>query len=260
MVPLDEVVRGPSRCDRVWEGQSWSTRRWPGPSWIAGARRQLNLTFTFVIDAGQINRGKPQLRNLEECKRYLDAALDLKETEKRVAAALPLLTALSCGELTHLQVGAADLAAGVIHVRDSESEPEEDGWNVKTGSRIRDLAIPECLRDDLAKLVDGLAPTVYVFRATPVQSGKRKEWRKLDKPRERGWLLGVVHAVCRKAEVRVVCPHGPRGTHASLLQTVANQAIAQIGEALGHADSGRTAARHYAGARKTVPALRLLGN
>ncbi len=221
------------------------------------ARRPDPLPWATKAGAKQINRGKAQLRNVDECRRYLDAALGQAEAEKRVAAALPLLTGVSSGELLHLQAGAVDLAGGVIHVRDAESDGLEDGWSVKTESRLRDLTIPECLKEDLAKLVDGLSPTAYIFRATPVQRGKRKEWRRLDKSRDRGWLQGVVRTVCKKAEVRVVCPHGLRGSHASLRQTVADQAIAQIGDALGHADAGRTAARHYAGARKVVPPLRI---
>lgn len=77
-------------------------------------------------------------------------------------------------------------------------------------------------------------------------------------PRTGGWLLDLVHRVCRDAEVRVVCPHGLRATHASLRRIVVDEAVAKIGDALGHADHGKTAKNHYVGAAATVPVLRVL--
>ena len=72
------------------------------------------------------------------------------------------------------------------------------------------------------------------------------------------WLRSVVISACRAAGVRVVPPHGLRGTHASLRRTVALQAVAQIGDALGHADHGKTAEKSYAGAQEVGPELLLL--
>ena len=51
---------------------------------------------------------------------------------------------------------------------------------------------------------------------------------------------------------------GLRATHASLRATVADQAVATIGDALVHADHGKTAAAHYVGAAAKVPALRVM--
>jgi hypothetical protein len=39
---------------------------------------------------------------------------------------------------------------------------------------------------------------------------------------------------------------------------LADEAVAKIGDALGHADHGKTAAAHYVGAAATVPVLRVL--
>jgi hypothetical protein len=49
-----------------------------------------------------------------------------------------------------------------------------------------------------------------------------------------------------------------RATHASLRRIVADEAVAKIGDALGHGDRGKTAANHYVGAAATVPVLRVL--
>ena len=56
----------------------------------------------------------------------------------------------------------------------------------------------------------------------------------------------------------MVCPHGLRATHASLRATVVDEAVSRIGDALGHADHGKTAAAHYVGVQATVPVLKLL--
>jgi hypothetical protein len=58
--------------------------------------------------------------------------------------------------------------------------------------------------------------------------------------------------------VKAVCPHGLRATHASLRRIVADEAVEKIGDALGHADHGKTAAAHYVGAAANVPVLRVL--
>jgi hypothetical protein len=49
-----------------------------------------------------------------------------------------------------------------------------------------------------------------------------------------------------------------RATHASLRRIVVDEAVAKIGDALGHADHGKTAAAHYVGAAATVPVERVL--
>jgi len=105
-----------------------------------------------------------------------------------------------------------------------------------------------------------LAPTTFVFRSIDerTKTGKRADWKRSDEPRTATWLLDLVHRVCRDAEVRTVCPHGLRATHASLRRIVADEAVAKIGDALGHADHGKTAAAHYVGVAAAVPVLRVL--
>lgn len=218
------------------------------------------LPWATKAGARQIGRGKVQLRNLGEAGKYLAQALARETAEERVAAALPLLTGISSGELRHIQAGAVDFDAGVIHVRDEEVEDEEDGWSVKTCHRVRAITIPESLREDLVDLVDGLAPTTFVFRSIDerTKTGRRADWKRSDEPRTATWLLDLVHRVCRDAQVRTVCPHGLRDTHATLRAVVADQAVAQIGDALGHGDHGKTAKAHYVGAAPAAPVLRVL--
>jgi len=240
----------------------WYRHHYTGKDLVADfiVRRPDPLPWATKAGARLINKGKAQLRNLGEARRYLDAALARKTAEERMAAALPILTGIASGELRHIQAGAVDFDAGVIHIRSQEAEVGDVGWCVKTSSRTRSVTIPGCLRDDLAALVDGLAPTTFVFRSIDerTQTGKKADWRRSDKPRTGTWLHQLVRRVCVAAEVRVVCPHGLRATHASLRRTVVDEAVAKIGDALGHADHGKTAARHYVGAPATVPVLRVL--
>ncbi len=240
----------------------WARHRYAGKDVIAEfmASRPDPLPWATKAGAKLINKGKAQLRNLAEAKRYLAAALARTTAEERVAAALPILTGISSGELLHVQAGAVDFDAHVIHVRSQEAEVGDVGWSVKTSHRTRLITIPGALADDLAVLVAGLAPMTFVFRSINerTKTGKMADWKRSDEPRTATWLRDLVGRVCRDADVKAVCPHGLRATHASLRRIVADEAVAKIGDALGHADHGKTAAAHYVGAPANVPVLRVL--
>ena len=62
----------------------------------------------------------------------------------------------------------------------------------------------------------------------------------------------------RDQPVRKVCPHGLRGTHATLLRVLLGRGIGDIADALRHGDEGRTATRHYLGAPERRQALRVI--
>jgi integrase len=154
-------------------------------------------------------------------------------------------------------VGNLDFTGGVIWIRDDESD--DDGWEVKTANRRRSIELPPALADDLTELADGREPTAFLFAQT------RGEHKGL--PRDRTWLRTLVKRTCEKAGVRVTCPHGLRGTFASVRRVLAERDAArmgeidvmrQIGDALGHGDHGKTAAAHYVGAPARVPALRVI--
>lgn len=223
------------------------------------ARRVEPLPWLTKAGSKQMNRGKAQLRNLGEARRYMEQALAQLTAEERVASALPLLTGVSSGELLHIQAGAVDFEAGVIHVRSSETD-DDIGWLVKTGHRVRAVTLPDQLRDDIAELVEGIQPKQLIFRAVDESSklSIRADWRRNDTPRAPNWLHGVVKRVCCDAGVRMVCPHGLRATYASLRATVIDEAVSRISDTLGHADHGKTAAAHYVGVQPTVPVLNLM--
>lgn len=180
---------------------------------------------------------------------YMSTALEEPTAEYRVAAVLPLLTGIASGELRHLRPCDVDFDAGIIHVRGAEDRTEAD-WDVKTANRSRRLELPEDCRSDLEELCRGLAPEAYIFS---MQRRARQ-----GEPRTAEWLHAVVKRVCLRAEVRVVAPHGLRDTHSSLRREVLGEGSAQIAAALGHGDSGQTAERHYIGATKKEPTLRVL--
>ncbi|MBP7125936.1 hypothetical protein KBD49_06190 [Myxococcota bacterium] len=211
----------------------------------------------------ELGRGKAQLRNLREVEAYLAVGLALTHpdtapkkfreqigAERRVASALPLLCGLASGEVLHLKGGDIDLAAGIGYVRDQGAD-EVDGWHVKTAARNGEWEIPQVLRADLAWLTADRKPEEFLLRD--------REGR----PHTRGWLRDLVVEVCGKSDVvgqpvRKVCPHGLRGTHATLLRVLLGRGIGDIANALRHGDEGRTATRHYVGAPERRPALRVL--
>jgi len=177
---------------------------------------------------------------------YLRAAMARPTAEHRVAAILPLLSGLSSGELRHLTAGQVDVQGRTIWVSDEDQE----GWHVKTADRRRSLPLPAGLEDDVAELLVGRAPEDLLFHQA--DSGSP------GKPRNKTWLRRLVRSVCEAAGVRVVCPHGLRGTYATMLVALQRRELADVGIALGHADAGRTAARHYVGAEPQRPALRVV--
>lgn len=203
------------------------------------------------------------MRNLHEVGAYLGAAAVMRDPADRVAASLPVLTGMASGEVLNLRVGAVDFDARRIWVR---SDDAGDGdWSVKTGNRERTLDLPDALEGDLLALVADKAPTAYVFPRNPRFAFGERGVDGL--PHGRHWLADLVRRVCEAAGVRVVPPHGLRGTHTSMRLALATRRISQIGDAdtlaaiardLGHADDGETARRHYKGAPEHVPALRMV--
>ena len=213
-------------------------------------RRDDPLPWCTLAGKKALGRGKPLLRNMIEVEAYLSHALKCSTAEQRVAAALPLLTGIASGELLHLRCGAVDFGGRVIWVRDDaehKADSEVD-WTVKSPSRRRPVDLPGCLEGDLAVLAAGDQPGRYLFR----QNGT-------EVPRGPSWLRELVQEVCKAAGVRVTCPHGLRGTHATVLVELGGRTAAQIGEALGHGnDHGQTAKRHYMGSPERTSSLRVI--
>lgn len=256
-----------------WLALRRHTRADVGAEWkMARARDDAPLPWQTPAGAREVGRGKPQLRNRAEAEAYLAATMALVapvqspkahrrriEDERRVAACLPLLCGLASGEVLNLRVGDVDLRAGVGYVRDPEDPSPVDGWHVKTASRVGEWEIPAALRPYLVWLTKGREPDALLIHQDEDAT----------KPRGRTWLRDLVRKACGAARVRerdddegvpvrMVCPHGLRDTHATLLRVVSRKSIGEIAKALRHGDTGRTAERHYVGAPERRPALRLI--
>lgn len=193
----------------------------------------------------KMSRGKPQLRNLDESRRFLEVAANNPDIQKRVAVQLPLCCGMRSGETRHLTVGDVDFAADKIWIRDDEDQDDVDGWDVKTMAGRRTVGLPGHLAADLWALCDGRDPQERVFHSK----------RGVGDAYERKWLNRAVKAVCAEAGVRVVCAHGLRDTFTSIQREKGRASSGDIAEMVGHADGGKTAERHYIGAADHQPAL-----
>jgi integrase/recombinase XerC len=183
--------------------------------------------FADVEPIGKRKRGKPQLR-LDEARKLLDVTVPAAEEGDRGAlcVTLLLLTGLRASEAAHLGTRDVDDSGRLLWVSTS-----------KTEAGLRRLAVPDPLVGPLAAAAKGGGA---VF---PVES--------------RFWVRRQVTAWCRRAGVPVVPPHGLRGTHSTLAQEHGATSHL-VAAALGHADDGQTAERHYTapGAAQTAQARR----
>jgi integrase len=200
----------------------------------------------------QAQRGKRQLANAAEAAAYLRAAKLWPKAADRVGSALPLLCGLRSGELRHLRVADVDFELQRLWVRDDVDDDDDQAWSVKTASSRRIVELPDELVEDIAQLCKYQDPDAYLFRSVSTRNG-----------RERGgvfeseWLRRLVGRTCKAAGITIVCAHGLRGTYASIL-AAHGEASPAIGRHLGHADGGKTAERHYIGAKTAEPALRVV--
>jgi len=208
----------------------------------ARARRSQPMPWRTSAGSRAMGRGRPQLRNETEAVRYLAAALKLSQPEERVASLLPLLCGLNSGETRHLRGTDIDIESRSIWIGDDHAD-----WDVKRAARVGSVPIPGDLTEDLADLKRRRGPR-YLF--VQVEDNET--------PRSSTWLLKLVKRVCKSAGVRMSSPQGLRATFSSLLFERARREAADIGLALRHADSGRTATDHYIGAAKRGPELKLV--
>lgn len=187
--------------------------------------------------------GKRQLANSDQAQAYLAAAIAWPDAQTRIVAALPLLTGMRSGEVRFLRVDAIDLGLGVLWIRGDRGGV----WAPKTRASTRTVQIPDVLRDDLVALAAGRAGDELLL--TSPHTGHA--WS----PR---WVWETVGRTCDAAGVPRVCPHGLRGTWASICAAMAQLPAPEIARLLGHSDHGATAERHYIGARRPEQALRLV--
>jgi integrase len=168
--------------------------------------------FVDLKPQGQRARGKPQLR-IVEARRFLETALD-ERTDSGVAASMALLMGMRASEIVKRVVRDVDDGARVVWID-----------RAKTRAGDRQLEVPEMLRARLAALTAGREGGALLFGDV-----------------DRHWVGRNVRRLCKAAGVPIVCPHGLRGTYASIAARAVS--VAQVADALGqvHGDVTR---RHY---------------
>jgi integrase len=103
-----------------------------------------------------------------------------------------------------------------------------DITDAKTEAGERTLRLPRVLQPLLAGLAKGKEPNDRLFGDVT-----------------RHWVLHSVKRCCAAAGVRVVTPHGLRGTHAKVAREVGVSGVL-LAAAMGH-ESETTTTEHYAG-------------
>ena len=167
---------------------------------------------------GKRAKGKPQL-TVDESRLFVASALVIGG-EKAAAALCALILALRAREILERRGRDLDDDGRLLWV-----------WAGKTASARRRVNVPEPLRSLLLQLKDEHDPDAYLFKGN------------CGGHRGKTWLRKTVRGVCEKAGVPYVCPHGLRGTHATLAET-AGASPETVAASLGHSDTKITA-QHY---------------
>jgi integrase len=169
-----------------------------------------------VEPLGQVARRKPQL-SLDEARVFVEVAY--REAERAagpVTALLAFLLGMRAGEIVGLRGRDIDDGGRLVRI--------ERG---KTRKAERTLEVPERLR-----------PLVLRHAAAAGALGRLFPF---DRPNVGYWT----RKLCKLAGVRVVCPHGLRGTH-STLAIGAGATAHLVAAALGHAGPTVTRAHYIA--------------
>lgn len=186
-------------------------------AWCVAQRRLTTNPFADLEVKGRRSRGKAQLR-IDEARKFVATALD-ESTVEGVAAAMALLMGMRASEITNRQVRDVDDGGRVLWID-----------RAKTRKGDRHLEVPEVLRGPLLELCKR-------------QDGRPREGEeRLFGDVDRHWVGYHVRRLCRAAKVPEVCPHGLRGTMASIaVQAVPAEHVAA---ALGQTGPAVTR-RHY---------------
>jgi integrase len=156
---------------------------------------------------GTRGQGRP------EARRYIEVAL-AESSREGIAAAMALLMGMRASEITGRQVRDVDDGGRVLWIE-----------RAKTRRGDRHLEVPEVLRTPLLELCAGRKSTEPLFGDV-----------------DRHWVGYHVRRLCDKASVPVICPHGLRGTQASIAVQAAP--IEHVAAALGQSGPAVTR-RHY---------------
>ena len=181
-------------------------------TWCIGQGWLSRDPFDGLAADGARARGKKQLR-IDEARRFLEQALS-EDTHSGLAAAIALLMGLRASEITGRVVRDVDDGARVLWIERAKSRAGD-----------RHLEVPEVLRPRLAALVVGRGGGEPLFGAV-----------------DRHWVGYHVRRICKAANVPIVCPHGLRGTQASI--AVRAVPAEHVAAALGQTGPAVTR-RHY---------------
>jgi integrase/recombinase XerC len=176
-----------------------------------------------IKPVGRRRKGKPQLRR-SEARAFSHKAeeLALAGDEGAIAALMALMLGLRSSEVRCRCVRDVDIGPDGVLLWIDEG---------KTDAAERHLEAPEPLAGFLVRQAGGRKASDWLF---PTPSGT---------PRSPHWLRMSVERVCKAAKVPVVCPHGLRGTWATLT-TDAGVSGHVIARELGHTSYAITK-RHY---------------
>jgi len=178
-----------------------------------------------IEPVGKKNKGKKQLRRAE-ARRFYQVALKKAETgdDGATAALAVLLLGLRSDEIRSRKARDVDVDSDGVLLWIPEG---------KTDTAVRRLEVPEPLAGILADRVRGKSPIDLLF-PSPACPGEYMV---------RTWLIKVVNRICKEAEVPRVCPHGLRGTWATLT-TDAGVSGHVIAREMGHTTYAMTE-KHY---------------
>jgi integrase len=166
--------------------------------------------------SGKRKKGKPKLTQ-DEAHQLVAWCLAHPDDPGAIATAMAFLLGMRASEIVSRTVRHLDGKGTLIDVTDAKTEAGE-----------RTLKLPAKLQPLLAKLAQGKSPDQTLF-------GKQT----------RHWVLRSVNRCCEAAGVRIVSPHGLRGTHAKMAREVGVSGVL-FAQAMGH-ESETTTTEHYAG-------------
>lgn len=243
--PLQDITASTVR-QRLAERQAEKTVRGaaPSPTTIATELRQTRSWLRWCAEAGlralpagldrvrlprrrETAEGKEQLTR-EEARRFAVEALRRVRggDEGALAAYALLVLGVRARELLDRRV--RDLDGDWLWIR-----------RAKTARGCRRVQVPEPLLGLLRDQVDADDPV----EARPTDALILGEEDGAGPARSTSWLEGEVAEVCQAAGVTAVCPHGLRGTHATLAEA-AGVSAAAVAASLGHTTPAVTG-RHY---------------
>lgn len=165
-----------------------------------------------IAGVGRRKKGKEQLR-IDEARKVLARAIMLGESgdNSAIAVATVLLLGLRASECVRIEARDLDDNGTMLVVPKS-----------KTEAGVRRLLIPEVLQP----LLKSLAKTGPLFPE-----------------KTRYWVYHHVGRICKESGVTEVCPHGLRGTHATIA-TMGGASSDIVAASLGHS-SARVTEEHY---------------